>query len=91
MRITLRHWADGGGTALDNLLLVCRRHHWAVHEEGFRITLDATGDVRFVPRDGRPVPVVRPAPDWTGAPLAPVATRLTQDYISIGPDTATPA
>ena len=42
----VQHWADGGATALDNLVLLCRRHHRAVHEEGFRITLDATGDVR---------------------------------------------
>jgi hypothetical protein len=26
------HWADGGATALDNLVLLCRRHHRAVHE-----------------------------------------------------------
>ena len=39
----VRHWADGGETALDNLVLLCRRHHRAVHEEGFRITLDASG------------------------------------------------
>jgi hypothetical protein len=28
------HWADGGPTALDNLVLLCRRHHRAVHEGG---------------------------------------------------------
>ena len=87
----LQHWADGGATALDNLVLLCRRHHRAVHEEGFRITLDATGDVQFVRPDGRPFPVVPPAPLWTGAPLAPVAVRLNRDDISIDPHTATPA
>ncbi|MEX0753811.1 MAG: DUF222 domain-containing protein [Actinomycetota bacterium] len=25
------HWADGGPTAIDNLLLLCRRHHRLVH------------------------------------------------------------
>ena len=40
----VRHWADGGRTALDNLVLLCRRHHRAVHEEGFRVTIDAAGD-----------------------------------------------
>ena len=28
------HWADGGTTSLDNLRLLCRRHHRAVHEGG---------------------------------------------------------
>ena len=32
----IRHWAHGGATALDNLVLLCRRHHRAVHEEGFQ-------------------------------------------------------
>ena len=50
----LEHWADGGRTALDNLVLLCRRHHRAVHEEGFRVTLDAAGDARFLGPNGPP-------------------------------------
>ena len=86
----VRHWADGGATALDNLVLLCRRHHRAVHEEGFRVTLDGTGDVQFVRPDGRPLLAAPPAPAWTGPPLAPVTARLERDGVSIGPDTATP-
>ncbi len=85
------HWADGGETALDNLVLLCRRHHRAVHEEGFRITLDAAGEVEFMPPNGRPFPVAPPPLLWTGAPLAPVTERLGQDGIEIGAQTATPA
>ena len=60
----IEHWADGGETALDNLVLLCRRHHRAVHEEGFRITLDAAGDVQFTRPDGRPFPAAPPPPLW---------------------------
>jgi hypothetical protein len=34
----IEHWADGGSTRLDNLLLLCRRHHRMVHEDGWTIT-----------------------------------------------------
>ena len=87
----VRHWAHGGVTALDNLMLLCRRHHRAVHEEGFRIARRAAEDAQFVRPDGRPFPAVPPAPNWTGAPLAPVTARLDQDDIAIDPHTATPA
>ena len=86
----IRHWAHGGATALDNLVLLCRRHHRAVHEEGFRVTLDASGDVEFVRPDGRPLPEAPTPPDWTGRPLAPVRARLEREGISIDPDTLTP-
>jgi hypothetical protein len=34
------HWADGGPTALPNLLLLCRRHHRLIHHAGgFRLEL----------------------------------------------------
>lgn len=51
----VEHWADGGATRLDNLLKLCRRHHRAVHEEGFRVQLRPGGEVRFYGPDGRHV------------------------------------
>ncbi len=87
----VRHWADGGATALDNLVLLCRRHHRAVHEEGFSVTLGADGEALFIRPDGRPLPAVPPPPRWTGLPLAPTNERLDRDDVAIGPNTATPA
>ena len=31
------HWADGGPTDLDNLVLVCKRHHRLLHEGGWQL------------------------------------------------------
>ncbi len=35
----IQHWADGGETALDNLVIMCSRHHRFVHEHGYRVEL----------------------------------------------------
>jgi HNH endonuclease len=56
----VRHWADGGPTTLGNLALLCRRHHRAVHEEGYRVDRQPDGTLRFRRPDGRPLPEVPP-------------------------------
>lgn len=33
----VEHWAHGGETKLENLILLCRFHHRLVHEEGWRV------------------------------------------------------
>ncbi len=37
------HWADGGPTNLDNLVLLCHRHHHGLHEHGHQITRQPDG------------------------------------------------
>ena len=41
----LQPWALGGHTSLEGLVLLCRRHHTAVHEGGFRIERARDGTV----------------------------------------------
>jgi hypothetical protein len=48
------HWADGGETAVRNLILLCRPHHRAVHRD-FEITTDGRG-VMFRRADGSILP-----------------------------------
>jgi hypothetical protein len=44
------HWSDGGPTELENLVTLCRRHHRAVHEQGWRIHIaDGTAVVEPPP------------------------------------------
>jgi len=51
----IEHWADGGSTSLDNLLVLCSTHHRLVHEGGFNVARDRDGHCYFVRPDGRPV------------------------------------
>ena len=87
----VRHWAGGGAIKLDNLLLLCRHLHRAVHEEGFTVNLGNDGDARFSWPAGRPFPKVPQPPRWPddGDVLAPALDRLRRAGITIGPDTAT--
>lgn len=79
----VEHWTDGGATSLENLVLLCRRHHRAVHEGGFRVT--AWDGEAFVFRrpdgerlDAAPSPgerevtsvaPVEPPQSWDGTPF----------------------
>jgi hypothetical protein len=45
----LRHWLHGGPTDLANLALVCRAHHRAVHEGGWRLARRPDGQLTATP------------------------------------------
>jgi hypothetical protein len=51
----IRHWAHGGPTVLSNLVLLCRYHHRAVHEEGYQVTRGEKGALAFYRPDGQAV------------------------------------
>jgi len=47
------HWIDGGKTSLDNTLLLCSAHHRRLHEGGFRIKPNRTGEWYFETAAGK--------------------------------------
>jgi len=61
----ITHWANGGPTTLSNLALLCRRHHRAVHEEGFQVERLPDGELEFRHPNGWVLPQ---APSSPGAP-----------------------
>jgi hypothetical protein len=64
----LVHWADGGPTSLDNLVLLCRHHHRLVHEGGFSVQGQGK-QVRFGKPNGQVLEVAPSCrlPDKTGS------------------------
>jgi len=86
----IRHWAHGGPTTLSNLALLCRRHHRAVHEEGYLVERQPDGDLCFRRPDGRLLPEV---PEGAMVPQAPVDALLARhdaDGLHIHARTAMP-
>ena len=61
---------DGGPTSLDNLVLLCRRHHTLLHDNGFTVERSHDGDAVFKRPDGRVIDV-SPALAWSGVRVVP--------------------
>src|SRR6267378_4039292 len=55
------HWIHGGSTDLDNLILLCHRHHWMVHEGGWQL----------VRSDDDPMLAIPPATEFQRLPRGP--------------------
>jgi hypothetical protein len=51
----ITHWADGGETSMNNLVLLCGRHHHLVHEGGFGLE-KVDGEFRFSNPQGHVMP-----------------------------------
>src|SRR5207302_2361822 len=60
----LVHWVEGGNTDLSNLILLCHRHHWTVHEGGWKLVQAKDDRLLAVPPTYAYSPPAR-APDET--------------------------
>jgi len=83
----IRHWAQGGPTTLSNLAMLCRRHHRAVHEDGYHVERRPDGELRFTRPDGRPLHDVPPPPAVPDDPFQ--ALRATNETAGLRLDAAT--
>ena len=62
------YWSHGGSTDIDNLVLVCARHHSLIHSQGFRLVLHPDRRLEVSTADGVRV-LHHPAQPW-GDPAA---------------------
>jgi Domain of unknown function (DUF222)/HNH endonuclease len=86
----IQHWAQGGPTTLSNLVLLCRRHHRAVHEEGFQVERGESGELQFRSPHGWVLAYVSPPSRMPDGAEAKVRAWNTSSGITIHPHTATP-
>lgn len=87
----IRHWAEGGPTTLSNLALLCRRHHRAVHEDGYTVERKADGELEFRRPDGRVLPDVPAPPPLREDPVAAMRARHLADGFCLHARTGRPS
>ena len=86
----IRHWAHGGPTTLSNLALLCRRHHRAVHEEGYQVERQTDGELCFRRPDGRHLPDVPPPAAVPDDPVEVLRARHDEQGLHLHARTAMP-
>ena len=86
----IRQWAQGGPTTLSNLALLCRRHHRAVHEEGYQVERQPDGELQFRRPNGWVIPEVPPSPDRAEDPAAAIRTQNEREGLALHARTAMP-
>ena len=77
----IRHWAHGGPTTLSNLAMLCRRHHRAVHEDGYQVERQP---------DGRPLPESPALPAVPSDPVGMLRARHDERGLDVHARTAMP-
>jgi 5-methylcytosine-specific restriction endonuclease McrA len=87
----VRHWAQGGPTTLSNLAMLCRRHHRAVHEEGYQVDRQPDGALRFRRPDGRLLPEVPPPPAVPADPVQALRAQHAAQGLRLHARTACPS
>ncbi|MBP9087234.1 MAG: HNH endonuclease, partial [Kofleriaceae bacterium] len=84
----IEHWANGGETALANLMLLCSAHHTLLHEGGCRVEANAHGWIFFDHRN-RIIKAQPARPNNTGARRGLAALRDVHAALAITANTNT--
>lgn len=83
-------WAQGGATALGNLVSLCRRHHRFVHEAGWKIEVHEGSEILFYDPLGRLAPRTPLREALADTAVDEIRTRLASEGVNIDADTGYP-
>src|SRR2546428_877675 len=86
----IRHSAQGGPTTLSNLALLCRRHHRAVHEDGYQLARQPDGELQFRRPDGRLLSEVPRPPEIPGDAVKILRAQHDAEGLALNARTITP-
>jgi len=87
----IQHWAHGAPTTLSNLVILCRRHHRSVHEDGYRLTRQVDGSLSFWRPDGQPLLDAPVLPAVAGDVVAALGAIDEAHGLRISPRTGLPS
>ncbi len=82
----IEHWANGGETALSNLMLLCSAHHTLLHEGGSRVEANGAGGWNFFDHRNRVIEV-QPARPSVGQQGGLAALHVAQEELAITANT----
>jgi len=86
----VKHWADGGPTDLDNLVLLCSTHHRAVHEGGYSLNKTKEGELSFRSPEGLQLEHLPPLVVLPPRPVEGLIQQNEELEISIHGETGQP-
>ena len=84
----ITHWAAGGATNKDNIVMLCGACHWRVHEGGFEVRGRAPDALTFFTPAGIELKAQPPpAPQLPDDPVAALKALHTAEGLEIRPET----